>query len=113
LKKERGAIKMDRHIKALEILQKGTVIPANPLALNSERQFDEKRQRVLTRYYLDAGVGGIAVAVHTTQFEIRDPEINLFETVLKTAVEEIERFEIGNNKIIVRVAGVCGKKNKQ
>jgi dihydrodipicolinate synthase/N-acetylneuraminate lyase len=103
---------MNRHIKALELLQKGTVIPANPLALNSDRQFDEKRQRVLTRYYLDAGVGGIAVAVHTTQFEIRDPEINLFETVLKTAVDEIERFEIGNNKTIVRVAGVCGKKEQ-
>jgi dihydrodipicolinate synthase/N-acetylneuraminate lyase len=103
---------MNRHIKALEILQKGTVIPANPLALNSDRKFDEKRQRALTRYYLDAGVGGIAVAVHTTQFEIRDPEINLFEIVLKTAVEEIERFEIGNNKTIVRVAGVCGKKEQ-
>jgi len=100
---------MDRHTKALEMLHNGIVIPANPLALNAERKFDEKRQRMVTRYYLDAGAGGIAVAVHTTQFEIREPQFNLFEIVLKTAVEEIEKFENDNNKTIVRVAGVCGK----
>jgi hypothetical protein len=100
---------MDRHTKALELLHNGTVIPANPLALDANRQFDEKRQRVLTRYYLDAGAGGIAIAVHTTQFAIRDPKINLFEAVLKTAIDEIESFENKNNKVIVRVAGVCGE----
>ena len=55
-------------------LQKGVVIPALPLALNSKRKLDERRQRALIRYYLDAGAGGIAVAVHTTQFAIRNPE---------------------------------------
>lgn len=100
---------MNRHEKALQILHAGTVIPANPLALDANRQFDERRQRALTRYYLDAGVGGLAVAVHTTQFAIRDPEINLFERVLRTAAEEVAVFEQKNGKAIVQVAGVCGE----
>ena len=61
----------------IEILHQGVVIPAMPLALNQSRKLDDRRQRALIRYYLDAGVGGLAVAVHTTQFEIRNPEINL------------------------------------
>ena len=60
-----------------------TVIPANPLALLENRRFDEKHQRAVVRYYLDAGVGGLAVGVHTTQFEIRKPEHNLLERVLR------------------------------
>ena len=67
------------------VLQEGTVIPAHPLALNKDLQIDEFRQRLLTRYYLASGAGGVAVGVHTTQFEIRNPEINFFETVLKIA----------------------------
>ena len=58
-------------------LRSGLVIPAHPLALNSNRKLDERRQRALTKYYLAAGAGGIAVAVHTTQFEIRDPNFRL------------------------------------
>lgn len=100
---------MNRHEEALAILKKGTVIPANPLALDENRCFDEKGQRLLSRYYLNAGCGGLAVAVHTTQFEIRLPQYNLYETVLKTAVEEIAAFEQANNKVIVRVGGVCGE----
>lgn len=100
---------MDRHQKALELLHAGTVIPAHPLALNAERKLDERRQRALTRYYLDAGVGGLAVAVHTTQFEIRDPEVNLLKPVLELASEEVERFEAATGKTIVKVAGVCGE----
>lgn len=94
---------------ALHILKEGTVIPATPLALDENRRFDEKRQRLLTRYYLEAGAGGIATAVHSTQFEIRDPKINLFETVLKTVSEEIDAFEKKTGKTVVKVAGVCGK----
>lgn len=101
---------MDRHEKALEKLKMGTVIPANPLALTEDRQFDEKGQRLLTRYYLNAGSGGIAVAVHTTQFEIRLPQYNLFERVLKAASEEIEAYENAHDTVIVRVAGVCGER---
>ena len=93
---------------ALTKLYEGTVIPAYPLALNSDRKMDEQRQRALTRYYLAAGVGGLAVAVHTTQFAIRDPKIGLFEPVLKIAIEEIDAFEKNTGKTIIRIAGVCG-----
>jgi dihydrodipicolinate synthase/N-acetylneuraminate lyase len=90
-------------------LQKGVVIPALPLALNNKRQFDEHRQRALIRYYLDAGAGGVAVAVHTTQFEIRLPEFNLFHPVLKVAGEEIDNYISASGKTIVKIAGVIGK----
>lgn len=81
-------------------LRSGLVIPAYPLALNSERQFDERRQRALTRYYLAAGAGGIAVGVHTTQFAIR--EHGLLESVLALAREESRTHDV------VTIAGVCG-----
>ncbi len=100
---------MTRHELALEKLHGGTVIPANPLALDENRAFDEKRQRAICRYYLDCGVGGLAVAVHTTQFEIREPRYNLFETVLKVAKEEARAYEEKTGKVIVMVAGACGK----
>ena len=99
---------MNRHDIALQKLKKGTVIPATPLALKDDRSFNENGLRLLMRYYLNSGVGGIATAVHTTQFEIRRPEINLYKPVLKTVVEEIARFEEENDIVIVRVAGVCG-----
>ena len=100
---------MTRHEKALQKLHEGTVIPANPLALDANRNFDEKRQRAITRYYLDAGAGGVAVGVHTTQFEIRDPKHNLLERVLTVAKEEADRFEARTGKTVVTVAGACGK----
>lgn len=81
----------------------GLVIPAHPLALNRKRQLDERRQRALTRYYLAAGAGGIAVGVHTTQFAIRDPAIGLFEPVLEIAAQEMSAHPV------VKIAGVCGK----
>ncbi len=100
---------MNRHEIALNKLKRGTVIPATPLALDENRCFDEKGQRLLMNYYLNCGVGGIATAVHTTQFEIRKPEINLFEPVLKIVSDEIDKFEKQNDTVIVKVAGVCGK----
>lgn len=100
---------MDRHVKALEILKSGTVIPATPLALDENRNFDEYSQRLLMKYYLNCGVGGIATAVHSTQFEIRDPEVQLFEPILKLVSDEIADFENKTGKVIVKVAGVCGK----
>lgn len=84
-------------------LLSGLLIPAHPLALNSERRLDERRQRAQTRYYLAAGAGGIAVGVHTTQFAIRDPKFGLLEPVLALAAEECR----GND--IAKIAGVCGK----
>lgn len=99
---------MERTNKALEILKAGTVIPATPLALDDNGNFDKERQKLLTRYYLEAGVGGIATAVHSTQFEIRDPEVNLFETVIKTVSETIDEFEKETGKTIVKICGACG-----
>jgi dihydrodipicolinate synthase/N-acetylneuraminate lyase len=86
-----------------ERLRSGLVIPAHPLALTRERKLDEKHQRALTRYYLAAGAGGIAVGVHTTQFAIRDPKIGLFKPVLELAIEEMRKHDL------VKIAGVCGK----
>lgn len=94
--------------EAEALLYAGTVIPATPLCLDKNRQFNETAQRRLIRYYLKAGVGGLAVAVHTTQFEIRDPEVNLFEPVLRVAYEEAKAFEAATGKTIILVAGVCG-----
>lgn len=86
----------------------GLVIPAHPLALDADRKLDERRQRALTRYYCDAGAGGVAVGVHTTQFAIRDPKVGLFEPVLRLALETVREWERRNGKRIVKVAGVCG-----
>jgi dihydrodipicolinate synthase/N-acetylneuraminate lyase len=91
-----------------EKLRDGAVIPAHPLALTAERKLDERRQRALTRYYCDAGAGGIAVGVHTTQFAIRDQKIGLFEPVLKMAMETAREWEGKNGRRIIKVAGVCG-----
>ncbi|HYH57278.1 MAG TPA: dihydrodipicolinate synthase family protein, partial [Anseongella sp.] len=88
------------------LLQEGTVIPAHPLALDAGRQLDEARQRALTRYYLAAGAGGVAVGVHTTQFEIRKPAHSLLEPVLRLASEEIE--QAAPDRPFIKVAGICG-----
>ncbi|MBX2871513.1 MAG: hypothetical protein KTR30_05420 [Saprospiraceae bacterium] len=88
------------------LLLRGTVIPAHPLALEKDRTLDEYHQRLLTRYYLAAGVGGIAVGVHTTQFAIRDPAIKLFERVLALAAEEVEQAEL--KRPMLKIAGVTG-----
>jgi hypothetical protein len=90
----------------LKALQDGLVIPAHPLALDENRQLDENYQRALSRYYIASGAGGIAVGVHSTQFEIRDPQHNLFETVLRMAAEEVDAAAL--NRPFIKVAGVCG-----
>jgi len=89
-----------------ELLLKGTVIPAHPLALDEKRKLDKKYQRALTRYYMDAGSGGIAVGVHTTQFEIRLPRYNLYETILQLAAEEVEKANL--TRPFIKVAGIAG-----
>lgn len=90
-----------------KLLYTGTVIPAHPLALNVDRELDEEKQRRLTRYYMAAGAGGIAVAVHTTQFEIRDEEHNLLEPVLRLAAEEVAAANL--DRPFLKIAGVVGK----
>jgi dihydrodipicolinate synthase/N-acetylneuraminate lyase len=88
----------------LALLRRGTVIPAHPLALDASRRLDERRQRALTRYYLDAGSGGLAIGVHATQFAIRD--VGLFEPVLKLGAEEAQRW---SRRSVVMIAGLAGK----
>src|SRR5512133_864708 len=90
-------------------LKKGVVIPALPLAVNRLRKLDERRQRALIRYYLDAGAGGIAAGVHTTQFEIREPSVGLYEPLLGIVREEFDKFEKATGKHIIRIAGIVGK----
>lgn len=94
--------------KIKRALLDGVVIPAHPLALTERRKLDERHQRALTRYYCDAGAGGIAVGVHTTQFAIRDPQVGLFDPVLRLAMETAREWERGNGRRIVKVAGICG-----
>ncbi|WP_341895409.1 dihydrodipicolinate synthase family protein [Ferrovibrio terrae] len=90
--------------EVLASLRKGTVIPAHPLALDANRKFDRKRQRALSRYYVDAGVGGLAVGVHTTQFAIRD--VGLYEPVLSAAMEDAKAW---TDRPLVMVGGLAGK----
>jgi dihydrodipicolinate synthase/N-acetylneuraminate lyase len=80
----------------------GGVIPAHPLALTASRKLDERRQRALTRYYRDAGAAGVAVAVHTTQFAIRDPHHGLLEPVLALAADTLQGSRL------LRIAGAVG-----
>lgn len=90
------------------LLQQGLVIPAHPLALTEDLRLDERRQRALTRYYCDAGSGGVAIGVHTTQFSIRDDKVGLFEPVLELTMEEIRAFERRTGKQLAKIAGICG-----
>lgn len=92
----------------LDVLNNGAVIPALPLALNSECKLDEKRQRALIRYYLDAGAGGIAVGVHTTQFAIHFPGTYYYPILLELSKEEFDSFTSSTKKPVIRIAGVIG-----
>jgi len=94
------ALRSDAHA----VLRRGTVIPAHPLALTADRKLDEMRQARLTRYYLEAGVGGVAVGVHTTQFDIR--KVGLYEPVLRIARETVANHPTRSDAITI--AGVVG-----
>ena len=100
-----NAVSKDRLAWVRDRLQQGMVIPACPMALTAERQFDERHQRALVRYYLAAGIGGLAVGVHTTQFGIHDPRVGLYEPVLELARETIDESGLPG---IVKVAGLIG-----
>jgi dihydrodipicolinate synthase/N-acetylneuraminate lyase len=95
--------KSDLHPRIGQLIAAGTVIPAHPLALTAQRQLDPRRQRALTRYYIDAGAGGLAVGVHTTQFAIRD--VGLYEPVLRNAIETVHDW---TKRPLVMVAGLAG-----
>ena len=90
-----------------QVLRQGAVIPAHPLALNAQRQIDPRRQRALSRYYLDAGAGGLAVGVHTTQFAIR--ENGMYAPVLEMAMQTAQDWiPLGGSRPLVMIAGVAG-----
>ena len=93
-----------------DLLNGGLVIPANPTALTKTLKLDERRQRALSRYYLDAGSGGLAIGVHTSQFEIRDA--GLYQPVLELGKEEMDSYYSKNGKKIIRIAGVLGRTKK-
>ncbi len=90
--------------EVLSLLRRGTVIPAHPLALDGARRLDARRQRALSRYYLDAGAGGLAVGVHATQFAIR--EAGLYEKVLDLAASAARDW---TRRPVILIAGLCGQ----
>ena len=90
-------------------LRSGCVIPAHPLALQSDQRIDERHQRALTRYYLAAGAGGLAVGVHTTQFAIHEPKIGLYRPVLELAIETTRQFTApASRREPIMIAGIVG-----
>ena len=96
----------------LERIRRGLVIPAHPLALTPARKLDERRQRALTRYYIDAGAGGVAVGVHTTQFAIRRAGVDLLRPVLELAAETVALWKPKLAGNIATIAGVVGKRSQ-
>jgi dihydrodipicolinate synthase/N-acetylneuraminate lyase len=90
-------------------LRAGQVIPALPLALDLQRRWDMSRQRALVRYYVDAGAGGLAVGVHSTQFAIRDPKIGLYQPVLELAAASAPSWLKDTSREFVLIAGLCGR----
>jgi len=96
-------------LKTIDKLYSGCVIPAHPLALQADNRIDERRQKALTRYYLAAGAGGLAVGVHTTQFAIHDPKIGLYQPVLQLAAETARHFCASTNcSTPIMIAGIVG-----
>ena len=96
----------------LDIVRKGAVIPASPLAVTADRKFDKRRQEALMRYYVDSGAGGVAVGMHFTQFEINNPGINLYEPVLSACACALDDFAGKRKKTIVKIAGFNGSTEK-
>jgi len=92
----------------LQKLQAGCVIPAHPLALTADLKIDVRHQRALTRYYLDAGAGGLAVGVHTTQFAIHDPQVGLYRPVLELAAHTAKEHGGQGQEAPILIAGLVG-----
>ncbi len=91
-----------------DVLGHGLLVPACPLPLDEQRRWSEQHQTALTRYYVDAGAGGLAVGVHSTQFAIRDPKFNLFRPVLQRVSQEIDAMIPHAQRQVVKIAGICG-----
>jgi hypothetical protein len=99
-----GPVNKPLHALRKRLLE-GLAIPACPLALTAERRFDDRHQRALVRYYVAAGAGGLAVGVHTTQFQIHEPRVGLYRPVLALAAETSQQYA---DKSFVRLAGLVG-----
>jgi len=96
--------------RIIEALRKGMVIPAHPLALHPDRTLDEAHQRALSCYYLEAGAGGLAVGVHTTEFAIHEPKVGLYRPVLELAMETARGWKRpDSNEPPVMIAGIIGR----
>ncbi len=93
---------------AVQRLQAGCVIPAHPLALTADLKIDRRHQRALTRYYLDAGAGGLAVGVHSTQFAIHDPRVGLYKPVLELAADTAKQYGGQGPEAPILIAGLVG-----
>lgn len=95
-------------------LLEGHVIPACPLMLSDDGSWSRRHQRAVIRYYCDAGAGGVAVAVHSTQFAVRSPQHGLFEPILRLVAEELDRFDAAHPQLPprIRIAGVCGAREQ-
>ena len=102
-----GLHRSDLPDDVLDIIKHGAVLPAHPLALDAERKLDRTRQRALSRYYLDAGAGGLAVGVHSTQFAIRD--VGLYGPVLDLAAAAVDEWV---NRPIAMIGGLAGPTNQ-
>jgi dihydrodipicolinate synthase/N-acetylneuraminate lyase len=90
-------------------LCKGVCIPAQPLPLDNDGKLSERYMRALTRYYIAAGSGGLACAVHSTQFEIRLPQHNLLRPILSIVIDELKKLEAAGGKPLIKVSGVVGQ----
>ena len=101
---DKGLHWRDLPAPVLSLLRQGSVIPAHPLALDPDRQFDKQSQRAISRYYVDAGSGGLAVGVHSTQFAIR--EAGLYRPVLEFAIETARDW---TDRPLVMIAGAVGR----
>ncbi|MHC4560018.1 MAG: dihydrodipicolinate synthase family protein [Planctomycetota bacterium] len=94
-------------------LRSGCIIPAHPLALQPDKGIDEQHQKALTRYYLAAGAGGLAVGVHTTQFAIHESKIGLYHPVLELAIGTAQQFTASkSNSEPIMIAGIVGDTNQ-
>ena len=87
----------------------GHVIPAMPLALDEQRRWSPRHQQALVRYYCDAGAGGLAVGVHSTQFAIREPQHGLFGPVLELVAQTLDQQLAASSRPFAKIAGLCGR----
>ena len=93
------------------VFRSGLVIPAMPLALLPDRSFDRESQRALLRYYVDAGAGGVAVGVHSTQFAIRDAP-GFYGEILGFSAESVSEWGLRRGRELVMIAGICGERGQ-